>query len=422
MALSELADWWDKQRRESEKILDEWVQENPQWWAIGIATATSTAMELGGGMVDALRFGEGMAKGDLKGAVQDGMRLLVVVGPAARATGWLGRLMQTQMIKLAVTTKGVTGPCTFTAVNNAATIVSSTAKNYFLTARQAAAALGKSLKGLAKEGKKYKLATWIDDLIPFLTKHGVKVKNLGTPKSISDVVAAANSNNGVIVFAIEWVDAAGKLHRHSMIAVRTHAGVRFADYGGKFIKDFSELASRGSNWQAVGGFRIAQIKDKGAAVLFEGMEVLGALDQYAGQVFKGGVLLLEGMQAVETSEDGVDLAFPVEPRAIIAKQTHEPEVIKQSFEAFKARKNGKTVIKLDPITIVGRPTHAPRPEYLTGVQYRLNAAGFGAGPVDGIFGPKTKRAVALFQKTHSMSVTGIPDPATQQKLAEVCGY
>src|SRR5688572_18297574 len=114
MALSELADWWDKQRRDSEKILDEWVQENPQWWAIGIATATSTAMELGGGMVDALRFGEGMAKGDLKGAVQDGMRLLVVVGPAARATGWLGRLMQTQMIKLAVTTKGVTGPCTFT--------------------------------------------------------------------------------------------------------------------------------------------------------------------------------------------------------------------------------------------------------------------------------------------------------------------
>ena len=36
MPLSDYADWCDKQKRESEAILTDWVQENPQWWAVVI--------------------------------------------------------------------------------------------------------------------------------------------------------------------------------------------------------------------------------------------------------------------------------------------------------------------------------------------------------------------------------------------------
>jgi peptidoglycan hydrolase-like protein with peptidoglycan-binding domain len=127
------------------------------------------------------------------------------------------------------------------------------------------------------------------------------------------------------------------------------------------------------------------------------------------------------MHAVETLE-GVDLAFPVATAAAIEKDSHEPEVLKQSFEAFKARKEGRPVMRLPAIKIIGRRNGPPRSELLTGVQYRLNAAGFGAGPVDGINGPKTNKAVTGFQKTYGLKVDGIPGPRTQEKLVEVCGF
>jgi hypothetical protein len=422
MPISELADWWDQQRRESEKILGQWVEENPQWWAIGIATATSTAMELGAGMVDALRLGQGVAQGTVKGVASDVMRLLVLIGPLAKVGGIVGRFAQTRMIRLAVTTKGVTGPCTFTAVNNAASIVGGGARNFFLTAREAAQALGKPLASVGKIGSQYKLAAWIDDLVPFLTKQGVRLRSLGVPKTIAEVANAAKSENGVVVFAIEWADSAGAIRRHSMIAVRTAQGVRFADYGGKFIADLSELAQRGGIWKAAGGYKICSSANKGTAILFSGMEVIGALEKYGMAVFNGGMLILEGINAVDTAESGVDLAFPVHPVVAIEKEAHEPDVIKRSFAAFKARKAGHPFVRLDPIEIQGRRNGPPPSHYLTGVQYRLNAAGFGAGPVDGIEGPKTKNAVIEFQRVYGLKKDGIPGPKTQAKLVEICGF
>ena len=87
MSASELADWWDQQKAQSDKALEEWVQDNPQWWAIGIATFTATAMDLGAGMVDALRLGEGVAKGTPGGVATDAMRLLALAGPLGKLGG-----------------------------------------------------------------------------------------------------------------------------------------------------------------------------------------------------------------------------------------------------------------------------------------------------------------------------------------------
>jgi outer membrane protein OmpA-like peptidoglycan-associated protein len=50
-------------------------------------------------------------------------------------------------------------------------------------------------------------------------------------------------------------------------------------------------------------------------------------------------------------------------------------------------------------------------------QRRLNAAGFDAGPVDGIFGPKTKRAVIIYQAVNGLPLTGELDAATLARLA-----
>jgi hypothetical protein len=420
MGLPELADWWDAQKRESEQILGEWVADNPQWWAIGIATAASTAMELGAGTVDALRFGQGLAKGTAGGAGTDALRMLVLLGPLAKAGGTLGRLAHTRMLRLAVTTD-VAGPCSFTAVNNALTIVGGKTRNLFVTAKDAARALGVPLSAVPKAQGVYQIAAWIDELVPFLVKQGVRLRVLGIPKTIADVAAAARANDGVVIFAIKWIDSTGRPMLHSMIAVRTSGGVKFADYGGKFISDLSELAARGGKWVSKNGYQILSDAPYGNAVLIEGMRLVGMLERHARQVASGSMLLLGGVHAVQTP-DGIDLALPVAPAAAIETTAHEAEVVKASFSAFKARKSGAPLMKLPPVRLRGPRNGAPAPEFLTGVQYRLNALGFAAGMVDGKNGPRTQRAVRSFQQTYALDVDGIPGPMTQKRLVDVCGF
>ena len=50
--------------------LDRFVDNNPNLFGVIVATAAATAMEVGAGTVDTLRFGEGMAEGGAKGEDQ----------------------------------------------------------------------------------------------------------------------------------------------------------------------------------------------------------------------------------------------------------------------------------------------------------------------------------------------------------------
>jgi len=55
---------------------------------------------------------------------------------------------------------------------------------------------------------------------------------------------------------------------------------------------------------------------------------------------------------------------------------------------------------------------------VTGVQARLNHLGFACGAVDGKLGPRTRGAVAAFQRASGMRPTGEIDDATRSKLVE----
>jgi L,D-peptidoglycan transpeptidase YkuD (ErfK/YbiS/YcfS/YnhG family) len=50
------------------------------------------------------------------------------------------------------------------------------------------------------------------------------------------------------------------------------------------------------------------------------------------------------------------------------------------------------------------------------LQARLNRLGFGAGPVDGQFGPMTRGAVVRFQRARSLAVDGVVGPRTARAL------
>lgn len=426
MALSEYADWWDRQKRTSEAHLTEWVQENPQWWAVGIAGTVGTAMDLGAGMVDVLRLGEGVAQGGWRGVGQDAMRLLVVLGPLGRAGGMASRFAHVQMLRLAVQPTGLNGPCTFMAVNNALKIVSGgTARNLFITARDAAAALGRPLKGIAKIAGEYDIASWVDDLIPFLRTQGARIRTLTAPKSLADIAGVAQKENGVVIFAIRCTTKTGEAIYHTIIAVRDQFGVvRYADYGGRLCRTVEELVANlrvGALDSAGIQLHTAMGKLPGAVV--QGLKLTGLMEN-AMVLAKGAMLVVEGVTAIETNE-GTDLAVPVATAITPTPKKEDPAppaVVKASFEAFVARKEGRPVVRMPTVKVTNG--HAPpRAEWLTGVQYRLNALGFGAGPVDGKMGPKTRNALHRFQKAYPpLMADALPGPRTQAKLVEVCGY
>ena len=197
--------------------------------------------------------------------------------------------------------------------------------------------------------------------------------------------------------------------------------MRFADYGGEFVGSLRELVIKLGYGTPASGIELYQ--SGSSATIINGAVLTG---EWAVKLAKGGVIVMEGLTAIQTNENGVEFAVPATQVATTAPMLDAPvesEVIKGSFEAYKSRRRGSPVIQLPEIVVkAGRKT-APRPDWLTGVQYRLNALGFGAGPVDGIMGRRTRKAVIAFQRAYPpLAADGIPGPRTQAKLSEVCGY
>jgi cell wall-associated NlpC family hydrolase len=59
-----------------------------------------------------------------------------------------------------------------------------------------------------------------------------------------------------------------------------------------------------------------------------------------------------------------------------------------------------------------------RGEDVRWVQRRLHMHGFDPGPADGVFGPRTDRAVRAFQQSHGLEVDGVVGPKTRPALAD----
>lgn len=71
-----------------------------------------------------------------------------------------------------------------------------------------------------------------------------------------------------------------------------------------------------------------------------------------------------------------------------------------------------------PCPILRRGDRGPQVRRL---QIALNTNGFSPGPIDGIFGPATERAVRNLQAARGLAVTGVVNVATWQALGFNCG-
>jgi peptidoglycan hydrolase-like protein with peptidoglycan-binding domain len=102
----------------------------------------------------------------------------------------------------------------------------------------------------------------------------------------------------------------------------------------------------------------------------------------------------------------------------------------QSPKASDAMQQGNHAMQSDQSTQAGSSMHenkmaAPPHSSMNGnasnavirqAQEKLNAKGYNAGPVDGVWGPKTRAALENFQKAKDITQTGVIDQKTMAAL------
>jgi LysM repeat protein len=239
---SDIADWWDEQSRISRRELDAFVDEHPDWFGVLVAGVTATTMDLGAGMVDVLRLGEGAAEGGLKGLGKDGLRMLQF----APAAGRVGRFALARVL-----TDPGRGICTWIAATKALRQIGTKA---FASVDDLARAAG--LRSISQLG-----GAFVDELVPVLRRLGARVTLLNNPGSL-EAVNAAVRGEGVVLFSVKWGQVG-----HTLYAFRNALGrVVYADRTGKVVSSLSELERFYSG--------ISNAKVYGSAALLEGPRIL----------------------------------------------------------------------------------------------------------------------------------------------------
>jgi hypothetical protein len=91
----------------------------------------------------------------------------------------------------------------------------------------------------------------------------------------------------------------------------------------------------------------------------------------------------------------------------------------ETRESAAAERGIPTELALHAAESAAAGRTAPAPDPVREAQRRLNAAGFDAGPVDGIVGPRTKRALIKYQAANGLEVTGELDGATLARFGRI---
>ncbi len=233
----------------------------------------------------------------------------------------------------------------------------------------------------------------------------------------------------MVVFAIRATvkNSTDKLEEilHTVMAVKNALGqVRFADYAQfGYTSSLKTLVTRLGYGELTSQITLLSMPGGMSGVVIDGIKNIGPI---AKKLSEGAIILLEGLTAIEVANGKIEFALPVIGAAAtipFQEDAANHAVLKGSFDAYKKRKVAGPIENLPAVFRDAGQNTAPRSDWLTGVQFRLNALGFGAGIVDGKMTVSTNNAILAFQRSYPpLKVDGIPGPKTQAKLVNVCKY
>jgi len=299
-AASNLAVWWDKKNKESDKALLEFVDEHPNWWVIG--AVAQTGMEFAGVMVvDVLRFGEGAAEsyetGKIAPLIQDVFRGMTIVSSAGKAVQ-LGRPLVGRAIGLYANVRGPV--CVPITVGNA---VRRAGQRFLLSLEEIARAHGVSgLKDIVS-------GLNITQTLAALRKLGVAFRELGAAGTWEGLITRFAENEGVVMIRIVGDKATSV--GHYIILEKVGGVVRILDRYGEFA-NLEALSARYSS--VLGGGKFV-LDPKAIAILVK---------QVSAKLLNGiPSLMIEANAIVKLAE---------------GKTVQELDA---KFEDFKAQKSGK---------------------------------------------------------------------------------
>ena len=445
----DLADWLDEQDEKYWQDHDDWLMQSQRlsqtypvcvfaaWFNDRLSTLPERVEHsVTGGIVDVLRLGNDLdfssGWGIAKGTFLNVTRLATVLGPVSEALGIGGRyagILATSKLKYI---KDAEGPCAFVGVNNILSLFRGQPVQLFATVEDIVAVRGAN-QGIGRA------ALLADPKVQAaLAKYGITFEKLGGMQSIADVLRAAKAADGPITFGIQW-PMDGKMAVHGLTAVKDATGVlRLLDYveegGTGVFKGFSsleEMMKARPGW-GPGFTKVTLIKQN--------------------PVFAFSSRYLKLLKFADGSSSfGIPVAMGMKWAHGAAPDDKVSDMVRSVWRFIKARKPDLTppppapsVPPQIPQTVTSIPSvpdhngkglgvsplppeagHAPRIDWLTGVQYRLKYLGYYRGPVHGKDDQPTKHAVLAFQKDwfdDAKQWDSIPGPITQAALYAAVGW
>jgi hypothetical protein len=278
---SECADWWEKRNKAYHEELEQYVLDNPGYFAVFVATAKATGADFAMTMyVDLARLGEGAAEGGVKGIATDVFRLLNFIPEGKVLQGSktvLGRAVQMfSNIKIWRMLEG--NLCMPIAIAQA---LQRGGHRLAVSLAEVADALGTPLIRIFKSGVG-------DEAIKgALIKLGLTFTEFagGAYKTFDSLKRLASQQTGPLLVGITAADGAG----HSILVGRTVNGIKIIDRYGMFnnLDDLARHYGRGA-WSidAVPIFAIANaVIDPSLLKLVNQGDVLACLVRQSIAVF-----------------------------------------------------------------------------------------------------------------------------------------
>jgi hypothetical protein len=412
---SDLADYVDRRVHDAEKPVLEYLDENPNMakalvlWEASVKYGTPMGFinapvlfhpgDTIRGVADMFRLGKGTAEaiegGSKIGVLQDGLRGVGIVGTITGAAGAARVAVGARQAALLADVPG--SLCAPMAATRALRMTGRRALIAVDEVVEMATNVTKRSRGQLEEGGMH-----LNELATTMRKLGAKVKEAPNPTDVQGIEAIVRNTRKTAIFHVDFFDAV-RLRQDG------HALVAFIDDAGRF-----------RIWDRTG--RIVSSLDELEAV-YPGISKVPKLGSP-----QAPVLLIDGLTVAQEALGVGILAIEVNAALAISQEEAYPEMVVQAIESKIMRDvEGRIPERLPPVPVanLARPTKKvapPRSDWLTGVKYRLNHLGYGAGPVVHLYDNKCKAAIRAFQRDYKLLVDGIPGSRTQAKLVAVCGY